>query len=171
MQFSFAVRSKTHSKKRHWWLCHNLFYRLSWLCWITLSVASWTKLFLCTAYNGNLLTLHGMVERPFGKGGEKQATLSNDSEFVLEIKLINSSANGKPTSFLKKENKKIMQLRKKSKLLKRNSINTIKINRYFSITLFAVKCNQIILWGWRHVTFILASQHYTHAHTYTEDMK
>lgn len=86
-----------------------------------------------------------MVERPFGKDGEKQATLSNDSEFVLKIKLINSSANGKPTSFLKKENKKIMQLRKKSKILKRNSINTIKINRYFSITLFAVKCNQIIL--------------------------
>lgn len=29
----------------------------------------------------------------------------------LEIKLINSSTNGKPHSFLKKENKKIMQLR------------------------------------------------------------
>lgn len=47
---------------------------------------------------------------------KKQETLSNDSEFVLKIKLINSSTNGKPHSFLKKENKKIMQIRKKSKI-------------------------------------------------------
>lgn len=49
-----------------------------------------------------------MVERPFGKDGEKQATLSNDSEFVLKIKLINNTTNGKHHNFL---NKKIMWLR------------------------------------------------------------
>lgn len=47
---------------------------------------------------------------------KKQETLSNDSEFVLKIKLINSSTNGKPHSFLKKENKKIMQIKKKKTL-------------------------------------------------------
>lgn len=36
---------------------------------------------------------------------KKQATLSNDSEFVLKTKLINSSTNGKSQSLMKKENK------------------------------------------------------------------
>lgn len=98
---------------------------------------------------------------------KKQATLSNDSELVLKIKLINSSASGKSHSFLKKENK-IIRLRQKPKTQRKNSINTIKINLYFPIILFAIMCNWIILWGWRHVTFILASQHYTHARTHTQ---
>lgn len=56
-----------------------------------------------------------MVEKPLEKDGEetssKKYEQSIDSEFVLKIKLINSNANEKTHSFLKKENTKLIQLR------------------------------------------------------------
>lgn len=51
------------------------------------------------------------LKAPLERMDKKQATLSNDSEFVLKIKLFNSSTNSKPHNFLKTENKKIMQLK------------------------------------------------------------
>lgn len=67
------------------------------------------KLFLRTAKNGALPSLYRMVKKPLEKdGGEiinKKYEQTIDSEFVLKIKWVNSNANEKTHSFLKKENK------------------------------------------------------------------
>lgn len=71
-----------------------------------------------------------MVEKPLEKDGDKTSNeryeQNIDSEFALKIKLINSNANEKYHSFLKKENTKLIQLRKNQNTNQRTAAMPLK---------------------------------------------